>query len=99
MPHRLGIVGLTFIVVLVPFGAYYLYYVSSQKAYFTSRDFRVLERITDQVQRRIDTVKRNVTNSAEKALEQWCELDDCSSLRKQLSKEPVSVQEIKILRN
>jgi len=65
--RRLSIVALTMIIVIIPFCLYYLFFVESQTAYFTGRDFRVLGDIGGQIKSRIDNLGTSVINAANKA--------------------------------
>ena len=46
---RLSIMGFAMIIVLLPFGLYYVLFVSSQINYFTNRNFRVLAEIGNHI--------------------------------------------------
>jgi hypothetical protein len=64
---RVGILGITLLVLLVPFGGYYLSYVSSQRDYYRSKNLRVLSAIANQIGSRVRGVGRSVQNAANKA--------------------------------
>jgi len=55
------------IIVIIPFCLYYLFFVESQTAYFTGRDFRVLGDIGRQIKSKIDNLGTSVINAANKA--------------------------------
>ena len=61
---RLSIVAFTMIVVIIPFCLYYLFFVQSQKTYFTKRNFRVLADIGDQITSKIDSLGTSLINVA-----------------------------------
>jgi hypothetical protein len=67
--RRLSIVGLTMIIVIIPFILYYLFFVQSQTAYFTNRNFRVLAHIGSQIKSKVDDLSINLINAAKKARE------------------------------
>ena len=64
---RISILGITLLIVLVPFGGYYLSYVSSQRAYYRTKNFRVLNAIAKQIASRLKGISQNVQNAADKA--------------------------------
>ena len=66
---RLSIVGLTMIIVIIPFVLYYVFFVQSQTAYFTNRNFRVLAHIGSQIKSKVDDLSTNLINAAKKASE------------------------------
>lgn len=49
---------ITVLVALIPFCAYYLLYVSAQKKYFTTRNFRLLAGISDQISLKIENLSK-----------------------------------------
>lgn len=61
---RAAIVGVTLIVLLVPLALYYVFYVSSQQAYFIDRSHRSLDGIGSQVAARIDGLREVVESAA-----------------------------------
>jgi hypothetical protein len=64
---RLSIIGFTMIIVVIPFCLYFLFFVSSQRTYFSKRNFRVLAEIGDHMSSKIDNLATNLVNVAEKA--------------------------------
>ncbi|HWN98014.1 MAG TPA: cache domain-containing protein [Blastocatellia bacterium] len=64
---RFSILGLTMIIVVIPFCLYYLFYVSSQEDYFSNRNFRVLAAIGEHINSKIDGLATNLVFVAEKA--------------------------------
>jgi hypothetical protein len=64
---RLSIIGFTMIAVIIPFCFYYLVFVSSQTAYFSKRNFRVLAEIGDHMSSKVGNLATNLVNVAEKA--------------------------------
>lgn len=59
---RLGIIGFTIVVVLIPFCLYFLFFVTSQTTYFSKRNFRVLAGIADHISLKIDNLATNLVN-------------------------------------
>ena len=64
---RLSIIGFTMIIVVIPFCLYFLFFVSSQRTYFSKRNFRVLAAIGDHMTSKIDNLATNLRNVAKKA--------------------------------
>src|ERR1044071_4946960 len=64
--QRAAVIGITSIVLLVPFGLYYLFYVLAQQNYFIDRSHRSLEGIGDQITSRIDGLSDVVEKAATK---------------------------------
>src|SRR5215510_6130878 len=60
---RAMLIGITLIILLVPFGLYYLLYVSSQQAYFIKRTHRSLAQIAGQVASRFDSLQEVISNA------------------------------------
>jgi len=58
--------GFAMVIVLLPFGLYYLLFVSSQINYFTNRNFRVLAEIGNHISAKIDNQATILINLAEK---------------------------------
>lgn len=54
--------GITLVVMLVPFGLYLLLYVSSKEAYFVNRSHRSLARIGRQISSRIESLQEVILN-------------------------------------
>ena len=52
--NRLIVIGITLVILLIPFGLYFWFHVASQKAYFTDRSHRLLARIGNQVVSRVE---------------------------------------------
>src|SRR5262252_6997129 len=65
---RVSILGMTLLLVLVPFGGYYLSYVSSQRDYYRSKNLRVLKAIASQIDSKIQGISESVQNAADKAV-------------------------------
>src|SRR3989442_5387220 len=63
---RLSIMGFAMVIVLLPFGLYYLLFVSSQINDFTNRNFRVLADIGNHISAKIDNQATILINLAEK---------------------------------
>lgn len=63
---RFSIVGFTIVIVVLPFCLYYLFFVTSQTAYFSKRNFRVLADIGDHIVSKIDNLGENLVNLAKK---------------------------------
>ena len=64
---QFSILGLTMIIVVIPFCLYYLFFVSSQTTYFSNRNFRVLAATGEQVSSKIDSLATNLISLATKA--------------------------------
>jgi hypothetical protein len=64
---RLTILFLTLLLLIAPFCLGYLFYVSSQKSYFTKRNFRVLEGIGAQIKLKVDNLSTSFINATNKA--------------------------------
>lgn len=65
-PNRVVVMGITLIVLLIPFCLYYVFYVSSQQAYFIDRSHRSLAGIGSQIVSRVDGLRSVVQNAAKK---------------------------------
>ena len=52
--RRLQVLVIAVLLLLLPFGWYYFVYISSQKAYLTDRNFRLLGLISQEIQARIE---------------------------------------------
>lgn len=63
---QFSILGLTMIIVVVPFCLYYFFFVSSQTSYYSNRNFRVLAAIGGHMSRKIDSLAINLVNLAKK---------------------------------
>src|SRR3989442_3044612 len=63
---RIVVMGITLIILLVPFCLYYVFYVSSQQAYFIDRSHRTLAGIGSQIVSRVDGLRSVVQNAAKK---------------------------------
>jgi hypothetical protein len=61
------------VIVIIPFILYYLFFVQSQTAYFTNRNFRVLAHIGSQIKLKIDDLGTNLINATKKATEKKSE--------------------------
>ncbi len=61
---RLALIGITLLILVVPFGLYYSFYVSSQRAFFTKRSHRILSSIGSQVVSRVDGLQKVVRYAA-----------------------------------
>lgn len=61
---RFQILIITVLVVLIPFSAYYLLYVSAQKKYFTTRNFRLLAGISEQISLKMENLSSAFLNAA-----------------------------------
>ena len=57
------------VIVVIPFISYYLFFVQSQTAYFTDRNFRVLAHIGSQIKSKIDDPRNNGRREEKKAPE------------------------------
>ncbi|MEK6303783.1 MAG: cache domain-containing protein [Acidobacteriota bacterium] len=66
---RLTVLGITLLVLVVPFALYYFVYVSSQQSYFTNRSHRSLSRIGNQVVDRVDGLRSVVENAGRRQCE------------------------------
>ena len=64
---RLTILFLTLLFLIAPFCLGYLFYVTSQRSYFTSRNFRVLDGIGTQIRLKVDNLSTSFINAANKA--------------------------------
>jgi hypothetical protein len=64
---RFSILGLTMIIVVIPFCLYYLFFVSSKTTYFSNRNFRVVAQIGDHMISKIDNLAINLVNVAKQA--------------------------------
>lgn len=64
---QLHVVAITLIILLLSFGVYYIFYVSSQKTYFTDRNFRLLAVIGNQIKSKIENLGTNLKNAASAA--------------------------------
>ena len=64
---RFTILGLTLILIVIPFCLYYLFFVSSQTTYFSNRNFRMLAEIGEHISSKIDNLAINLVNVAKKA--------------------------------
>lgn len=64
---QLHVVAITLLILLVSFGVYYIFYVSSQKTYFTNRNFRLLAIIGNQMKLKIENLGTNLKNIASAA--------------------------------
>ncbi len=63
---RLNIIGITMLIIVLPFGFYYLFFVSSQTNYFSKRNFRVLAEIGEHIAGKTETLATNLVNVAKK---------------------------------
>ena len=61
-----SLLGLTMVIVVIPFCLYYLFFVTSQGAYYSKRNFRVLAMIGDQISTKIDILANNLVNVSER---------------------------------
>lgn len=61
---QLQILIITIIVLLIPFCAYYIFYISSQTKYFTTRNFRLLAGISEQISLTITNLNNALCNAA-----------------------------------
>ncbi|HXU09412.1 MAG TPA: hypothetical protein VN743_10490, partial [Blastocatellia bacterium] len=73
--RRAAVVGITLIVLLIPFALYYLLYVQSQQAYFIDQSHRALDGIGNQVAARIDGLRDVVEKAATKQCQTGSEED------------------------
>ena len=64
---RLTILALTLVCLIVPFCLGYMFYVTSQKSYFTKRNFRVLDSIGTHIRLKIENLTANLINAVSKA--------------------------------
>ncbi len=64
---QLHVVAVTLLILLISFGVYYIFYVSSQKAYFTNRNFRLLAVIGNQIKLKVENLGANLKNAASAA--------------------------------
>ena len=64
--NRAVVLGVTLLVLVVPFCLYYVVYVSSQRTYFTQKSHRALEGVGSQIISRIDNIRKVVENTARK---------------------------------
>jgi hypothetical protein len=65
--HSILIFGL--VLVITPFFLYYLYYVSNQTAYFTSRDLRTLAALSNHVEEKVESQSNVFKNAVQNYLE------------------------------
>jgi len=63
---RLGIIAFTILLVMLPFGMYYIFWVQSQKSYFTRRNFSALSDVGEQVKSKVDNLGTSLINAAKK---------------------------------
>ncbi|MEK6408395.1 MAG: hypothetical protein AABN34_15820, partial [Acidobacteriota bacterium] len=66
---RVLVLGITLIVLLIPFGLYYVFWVSTQQAYLLDRSHRSLAGIGSQIVSRIEGLHKVVENAAKKGCE------------------------------
>ncbi|HEY7784780.1 MAG TPA: cache domain-containing protein, partial [Pyrinomonadaceae bacterium] len=64
-------ISLTLMLILGPFGLYYLFYFSEQKTYFTNRNFRLLSVLNKQIQAKVDGVAGAYQKAAESATQAY----------------------------
>lgn len=64
---QLHVVAITLLILLISFGVYYIFYVSSQKTYFTNRSFRLLAGIGNQMKLTIENLGTSLKNAASSA--------------------------------
>src|SRR5262249_15501779 len=64
---RLTLAALTIVLLIMPFSAVYLFYVLSQRSFYATRDFRVLENMGNHISATIDNLSGTLKNSASKA--------------------------------
>ncbi|MDN3515478.1 MAG: cache domain-containing protein [Candidatus Brocadia sp.] len=62
---QLRVSAITLFVLLIAFGAYYAFYVSSQKTYFTNRNFRLLADAGNQIRLKIENLHTVLNNAAD----------------------------------
>ena len=65
LPKNMGAVRYSIIVILIlliPIGYYFLYYVPSQKDYFTSRNLRLLGDMSQHISKKIASYKQTIDN-------------------------------------
>lgn len=98
---RFNIIGITMIIVVLPFCFYYLFFVKSQTDYFSKRNFRVLAEIGQHISSKIDNVANNLIYLAEKAKQdkrETTKIEDKSDAtdenKKQATKPVADVQKI-----
>ena len=64
---RLTILLLTLLLLIAPFCLGYLFYVTSQRSYFTRRNFRVLDSVGTQIRLKVDNLSTSFINATNKA--------------------------------
>ena len=64
---RLTILALTLVCLIVPFCLGYMFYVTSQKSYYTKRNFRVLDSIGTHIRLKVENLATNLINAVSKA--------------------------------
>src|SRR5262249_7749816 len=74
---RLTLAALTIVLLIIPFSAVYMFFVLSQRSFYSTRDFRVLDNIGNHIAATIDNLTGTLKISASRA--------QYETLRQQLS--------------
>ena len=73
VPKRLSVLLLSILLLAIPITIYFTRYITTQKSYFTNRNFRHLANISRQIEQRISAFRAVVKNAAADTLKQQAE--------------------------
>src|SRR5437016_3681685 len=73
VPKRLSVLLLSILLLAIPITIYFTRYITTQKSYFTNRNFRHLANISRQIEQRISAFTTVVKNAAADSLKKQSE--------------------------